>query len=202
MDVLEKYKEAWDNQPENENKVSKKEIYKMMKSKSSSIVKWIFIISILELLLPHLVYLFTDYENYNKIYVDLGIKKIHVFVSIFLYVVALFFIFKFYTNYKNISATSSTKDLMHQILKVRKTVKTYFLVNITLFVLYSVFVSITMLYDTLKTLSGSKVLITIIVFIILLSVSITIFWLIYQLLYGILLKKLNRNYKDLAKLEE
>ena len=48
MDLLEKYKKAWDNQPEETNKVSKIDIYKMAHSKSSSIVKWIFIIGVLE----------------------------------------------------------------------------------------------------------------------------------------------------------
>ncbi len=51
MDSLDKYKKAWiDQQSEETNKVSKADIYKMSKSKSSSIVKWIFIIGILELL--------------------------------------------------------------------------------------------------------------------------------------------------------
>ena len=48
MDLLDNYKKAWDNQPEEKNKVSSIEIYKMAQSKSSSIVKWIFIIGILE----------------------------------------------------------------------------------------------------------------------------------------------------------
>ena len=45
---LSNYKKAWKNQPEEENKISALEIYKMTQSKSNSIVKWIFIIGLLE----------------------------------------------------------------------------------------------------------------------------------------------------------
>jgi hypothetical protein len=34
------------------------------------------------------------------------------------------------------------------------------------------------------------------------AIFLGLFWLFYQLIYGILLKKLNRNYKELAKLDE
>jgi nitrate reductase gamma subunit len=47
---LDKLKSTWKNQPEETKKVSKVDIYKMAHSKSSSIVKWILIIGILELL--------------------------------------------------------------------------------------------------------------------------------------------------------
>ena len=40
---LDAYKKTWENQPEETNTVSKIDIYKMAHSKSSSVVKWIFI---------------------------------------------------------------------------------------------------------------------------------------------------------------
>jgi hypothetical protein len=42
------------------------------------------------------------------------------------------------------------------------------------------------------------ILLTLVITLVILGVL----WLFYQLLYGILLKKLNRNYKELAKLDE
>ena len=51
MDLLDKYKKTWSNQPEEAHKLSKVEIYKMAHSKSTSIVKWIFIIGLLEFLI-------------------------------------------------------------------------------------------------------------------------------------------------------
>ncbi len=41
MDLLENYKKAWVNQPEDSEKLSSLEIYKLEHSKSSSIVPWI-----------------------------------------------------------------------------------------------------------------------------------------------------------------
>jgi hypothetical protein len=40
------------------------------------------------------------------------------------------------------------------------------------------------------------------IFIFIGAIFLGLFWLFYQLIYGILLKKLNRNYKELAKLDE
>ena len=60
MDVLDQYKNAWDNQPQDIQKVSKNEILKLVKRRSSSIVKWIFIIGLLELIIPRAFYFFID----------------------------------------------------------------------------------------------------------------------------------------------
>ena len=51
MDILDNYKKAWENQPEENDRVNEAQIYKMAHSRSSSIVKWIFIIGILICLL-------------------------------------------------------------------------------------------------------------------------------------------------------
>ena len=48
MDELELLKKDWKKEDKNFPKLSYNEIYKMILKKSSSIVKWIFIISILE----------------------------------------------------------------------------------------------------------------------------------------------------------
>jgi hypothetical protein len=48
MDQLDKLKDAWKSQDYSKHKVSTNDIYKMLHSKSSSIVKWIFYISIIE----------------------------------------------------------------------------------------------------------------------------------------------------------
>lgn len=51
MDELELLKKDWQKDDNNYPKKSYNEIYKMILKKSSSIVKWIFIISILEFIL-------------------------------------------------------------------------------------------------------------------------------------------------------
>ena len=50
MDKLDKLKENWQSEEHELPKVSFDKIYKMLLKKSSSIVKWIFVISVIELL--------------------------------------------------------------------------------------------------------------------------------------------------------
>jgi len=57
MDELELLKRDWRKKGKDLPRLSFDEIYKMIWKKSSSIVKWIFIISVIEFLLPLLLYL-------------------------------------------------------------------------------------------------------------------------------------------------
>ena len=45
---LANYKKVWKDQPEERNKISSLDIYKMTQSRSNSIVKWIFMIGLVE----------------------------------------------------------------------------------------------------------------------------------------------------------
>jgi hypothetical protein len=69
MDLLDKYKKVWDNQPEEKSKLSALEIYKLAHSKSSSIVKWIFIVGVLELGFWLTINLLIP-DSFYKIYED------------------------------------------------------------------------------------------------------------------------------------
>ena len=58
---LAEYKKAWKKQPEDYGKISISDIYKMTQAKSTSIVKWIFIIGILEFIFMNsLSFIFYD----------------------------------------------------------------------------------------------------------------------------------------------
>ena len=72
MDLLDKYKKAWINQPEETDTFSALDIYKLAHSKSSSVVKWIFIIALLEFILWSSLNLFMP-EDFYKIYRDLNL---------------------------------------------------------------------------------------------------------------------------------
>ncbi len=202
MDLLENYKKAWDNQPEETSKFSALEIYKMAHAKSSSIVKWIFIISILEFVVFNLAYFFFDMEETNNTYQEYGIDNFVFYSQIVAYLVLFYFLIKFYTNYKNISVTDTTKSLMIKILKTRKTVRNYVFFNLGYLVLVSIVLTSAMVNQEFANDSSNKIGIIIITMIITTLVLVGIFLLFYQLLYGILLRKLNRNYKELAKLDE
>ena len=210
---LANYKKVWKNQPEEKNKISALEIYKMTQSKSNSIVKWILIIGLLEFVFWFAVnYLGTKngaldpFEKLNLINFIDNFNYFH-------YVVVVLFLLLFYRNFSLITTVDDTKKLMKNILLVRKTVKWYVYYNLINVVIFSVILNILIFNtpDGINILSGIENesfnqehmrSVFIITQIVVIAVMILILWLFYYLLYGILLKKLNKNYKELTKLNE
>ncbi|WP_297803431.1 hypothetical protein [uncultured Polaribacter sp.] len=201
MDLLDNYKKAWDNQPEDAHKVSSLEIYKMAQSKSSSIVKWIFIIGIAEFVGLNSLYFFIDMGEAMKEYEKLGIENFVFYSQIAAYIILFYFLAKFYQNYKRISVTASTNTLMKKILKTRKTVRNYVIFNLGYMVLIIMVVSIASINMNFEELNTKQLLLIVLSTLIATLLILGLLWLFYQLLYGILLRKLNRNYKELAKLD-
>ena len=201
MDLLDNYKKAWDNQPEDAHKVSSLEIYKMAQSKSSSIVKWIFIIGIAEFVGLNSLYFFIDMGEAMKEYEKLGIENFVFYSQIAAYIILFYFLAKFYQNYKRISVTTSTNTLMKKILKTRKTVRNYVIFNLGYMVLIIMVVSIASINMNFEELNTKQLLLIVLSTLIATLLILGLLWLFYQLLYGILLRKLNRNYKELAKLD-
>ena len=210
---LANYKKVWKNQPEEKNKISALEIYKMTQSKSNSIVKWIFIIGLLEFVFWFAInYLGTKngaLEPYEKLKLISFIDNFNYFH----YVVVVLFLILFYRNFSLISTVDDTKTLMKNILLVRKTVKWYVYYNLIYAVVFSIILNILIFNtpDGINILSGINnesfnqehmMSVFIIAQIVVITIMILILWLFYYLLYGILLKKLNKNYKELTKLNE
>ena len=202
MEQLEKLKNVWQNQAESSIKFSDVDIYDMLHKKSSSVVKWILIISILEFALPNLIYLVTDHDASRKIYENYGLTNITMIYTAIHVLIISAFIYIFYKNYKNISADSSVKELLHDILKTRKTVKYYIYYNLTimgvigLHIFYAVFNSEEFQASLATGTSMVKIWIFSIIF---LCLALLIFWLFYRILYGFFLKKLKRNYAALSQ---
>ena len=210
---LANYKKVWKNQPEEKNKISALEIYKMTKEKSNSIVKWIFIIGLLEFVFWFAInYLSTKngaLEPYEKLKLISFIENFNYFH----YVLVVIFLILFYRNFSLISTVDDTKTLMKNILLVRKTVKWYVYYNLINVVVFSIILNILIFNtpDGIYILSGidnesfnqeHMMSVFIIVQIVFIAIMILILWFFYYLLYGILLKKLNKNYKELTKLNE
>ncbi|HCE55786.1 MAG TPA: hypothetical protein DER05_12625 [Lutibacter sp.] len=210
MDELEFLRKDWKKQGSDFPKLSYNEIYKMIHKKSSSIVKWIFIICIAEFLFWGLITLsipestFAIYEKFNLNTFLFIAQGLH-------YMVVFFFIYLFYKNYKTISVVDNTGLLMKNILKTRKTVNYYVYYNITLYILLSIILNIVMfshpdiLLENMMpknaTLDSDRFLgIMIVVQIVVLLAMCAIIWAYYRIIYGILLKKLNRNFKELESM--
>ncbi len=212
MDELDLLKKDWKKQDASYPELSYNEIYKLIHKKSSSIVKWIFIICIVELLFWSGLNLLVP-EKYLEIYDKFNLRTFLYVTQAIHYSIVFIFIYLFYKNYKAISVTETTNLLMQKIIKTRKTVNYYVYYNIALYVLLSVIVNFIMfsnpetMIDALNpnnkiNVSGAKFLnIMLIAQIIALVVIIGLLWVYYRIIYGILLKRLNRNYKELETLE-
>ena len=201
MDLLDKYKKAWKNQPEEVRKHSTEEIYQLTQSKSSSIVKWIFIIGILEFVILNSLYFFIDMDEAYAEYKKLGLENFIFYSQIVAYAILFYFLAMFYLNYKRISTTDSTRTLMKKIIKTRKTVRNYVLFNLSYIALVMIVATIASINTNLETLSNKQVLFILITTLIATLLILGVLYLFYQLIYGFLLKKLHKNYKKLAKLE-
>lgn len=208
---LDAYKKTWENQPKETNSVSKIDIYKMAHSKSSSVVKWIFIIGILELVFwSGLNFLVPN--DYMKVYQDFNLVDFLNYYFILHYIVIALFLILFYKNYASVSVVENTKTLMNKILRVRKTVKYYVYYNLGGFVLVTIIVN-TVMFSNPEVLAetvnpehlnvdiNTLLSVTLIIQVVIILVMLLILWLFYKVTYGILLKKLNSNYKELDSLE-
>ncbi|MER3374165.1 MAG: hypothetical protein RIM83_05965 [Allomuricauda sp.] len=212
VDELELLKKDWQKKEADLPKLSYDQIYKMIWKKSSSIVKWIFYISIIEFVFwAGLNIIFSDAESMQEL------KAMHIYRLIMVlnfinYGIILYFIYKFYINYRKISFTDSSKKLMGTILSVKRTVTQYVWFNLIIFTI-SMIISIygAFVYGP----EGEKLMeaaaqdgnttmfwvMTIAFSVVFIAVFLVLIWLFYKLLYGILLKRLRQNYKDLKKLE-
>jgi len=201
MDQLELLKKDWKKQESTLPKLSREELTKLIYKKSSSIVKWIFVISVLELVIPHVVYLFIDFDEVTEQYRDLHLYNFSIVSTIIFYIVVLLFIYLFYKNYKSISANSNPKILMQNIIKTRRTVKYYIWFNLSMVPV----ISIVILYQTFNSLyfldkipEDTNMTVIWLIFIVVIFIMTMLIWLFYRLIYGILLNKLKSNYEELV----
>ncbi len=203
MNELNKYKEVWQNQNV-DNQLDHKSLNLMIHKKSSSVVKWIFYISLIEFGLIIFLNLVipTDLEQF-KAY---GLYQFMRGLSLFGYILTLFFIYLFYNNYKNISVSNATKELIKSILNTRKTVKYYIFINLfiittSLFYIFYVILQSDEYLNLMEKIGENGFLIvwSIVVFAILFIVGLMLGF--YLLVYGIFIKRLNQNYKELIQEE-
>jgi len=202
MGNLDKLKDIWQNQKESTIQFTESDINKMVHKKSSSIVKWILIISILEFLLPNIFLLFTDFESTKEVYQDYGLSNLVLFYSIVHVLVILGFIYLFYKNYKNIHAECSVKKLLQSILKTRKTVKYYVYYNLIMAAIIGVHMFYLIFNSQIfieKLPENVSMLAVWSISLVILSIAVLLFWLVYRLIYGVLLNRLQKNYIELQK---
>jgi hypothetical protein len=214
MDQLDILKQNWQSQTSDSPRFTKDQLTALLAKRSSSIVKWLFIIAMIEFAFFIVLGIASHLHNQSSNVDVIGLmgKLFYYGSSLLHYVVIFIFIYLFYQNYKNISTSQPTRSLMDTILKTRRTMKWYIWYNLTYMMVVGMIATVLILpkdpkivelvaspkmagHETafyLMVLGGSFV-----VFLILC----VIMYLIYLLIYGILLRKLKRNYHELKRME-
>ncbi|MCV6630903.1 MAG: hypothetical protein OIF50_13715 [Flavobacteriaceae bacterium] len=219
MEELDLLKKDWQAKKHTASPLSGTDIKRMLHSRSSSIVKYILIISLLELLFPYLILLISAFTGYNNPETDLlkaiRLEPFYIAINIIAHIVAIYFIYLFYINYKNIRLDSDVKTLMKIILKTRKVVKTYILISLCLImVLWIIFTAaiyidlgsansfIGQLHPELLSENNPNIRYIYSIIVLLFGIlAIAFIAGLYFLMYGILLRKLKNNYRELKQLE-
>ncbi len=212
MDELDLLKKDWNKEDTRYPKLSYEDIYKMILKKSSSIVKWIFIISILEFLLWTGISFALKDTDLNKKFESYNADNIMIPFIVLGYLILAYFFYKFFMNYRTISVTDNAKRLMENILRTRRTVKQYVAFNL-IYLAISVFLVLGIEFNRDEIMIASInqaaadgelfkfYAITILATTFVLAICIGLFLVFYYLLYGLLLKRLRNNYSELKKLE-
>lgn len=212
MDELELLKKDWRNKGEQFPKLSYQELYNMLWKKSSSSVKWIFYISLIEFVFwSVLSFLLKDSKNMERLE-SYHADYVVIPLTVVGYLILGYFLYRFFMNYRKISATDTVSILLENILRTRKTVKQYVWFNIGYFIVASfIIMGLQLFYDDKiaalikeKTANGGLPYFyllfvgSVLLVIGLVSGLIALF---YRLVYGILLKRLKDNYNELKKIE-
>jgi hypothetical protein len=209
MDELDLLKKDWNKEGVSFKNYQVSDIYQMLHKKSSSLVKTLFYISVAELifwiLISYVPYTFSDNlkERLDASYED----PIFVALTVFSFLVVFLFVCLLYISHKSISSTDNAKKLMESILKTRKVIKYYVLYNLVMIFisvplsLYFEFNENSEFHSQVAGMNSTQMLVLFIVTVFVMGIFVVVIWLFYKLLYGILLKRLNRNYEELKKLE-
>lgn len=210
MDELELLKKDWQaNSRQVDQHITSEAIYPMLRKKSSSIVKTLFYISIAELVfwfIANVYPLFATAEYREELATIFG-NKTSILIPLISTVIVIIFTYLLFKSYKSISVTDSPKTLIKNILNTRKIIKYYVISNITLlFLTFSIGMYQMINYNPeisqqFAQYSNKQMFIVTLIIILGIAIFLFAFWLCYRLIYGILLRRLNRNYKELKKME-
>lgn len=202
MDELDFLKSHW-QKDDQFPQVKAEEIRRMRHRSSSSIVKWIFIISVLELFILGILplFFFSDERSDSRV-----LEIVYIVSDIIFYPVILYFIYRFFTSFVRIKNTTDTKTLMKTILDCRKHVHHYIKFNLYFIFIGFVVIAAAQGYERANTEPsiGGVILVVILWLVVTSIIGLLFMWLVrlyYRLLYGILLGKLSKNYEELLALE-
>ncbi len=184
------------------------ELKHIIHQSSNSIVKKIFIISVIEFSLAILPLFFKSNYYLSKEIIEIQNNIYFACSDYVYYTILLYFILQFYNNFRKINVRSNLNDLSKNILRTRKSVYYYIYSSLFIFNLNSiVFVFLYLknnstyknfvdLHESQNNLVIFQIILLILIISILTIISFVI-WLIYKALYLRLIKKLNKNVIEL-----
>ncbi|CAA7392600.1 beta-carotene 15,15'-monooxygenase [Chryseobacterium fistulae] len=215
---LDSFKKTWQEQPV-QQKYDNNEILQMLNRKSRNYVKYIFWISVVEFLFFTSLGLFyiiqgKESNSFINILEKLGVRRTpeieHSFDNIYLALkilslsITAYFVYKFYQNHKQIKIEENLKKFISKIIQFKKTVNMFILLNIGLLIIFTSIFTVFVFYVlntqniaiTNSALSGFLIGIVLST-----ALSVLLIWIYYRLLYGIIMKRLDKNLKQLKDID-
>ncbi len=204
MKELDKLKQEWAKQNFDQY-FSKEDLQGFLHNKSAHSIKWIFYLSIIEFVLylsfPLLVPNYLDSFAYYK---SLNLLNFSIVTTLFGYLILLYFMWRFFKNYRKISVADSVKDHLSAILKTRRAVNQYFYFNVAILIIFSIVVLIAAFQfdENMIALQEKNSSFIKIIFVIgtIISVILGVFGLLYYFVYGRFLRPLKQNERELKKI--
>lgn len=215
---LDSFKKTWQEQPV-QNRYDNEEILQMLNKKSRNYVKYIFWISVIEFILFTAFGLFYILQNkesntFLTSLEKLGVEKnehmqdildnIYLIIKILTLFITGYFVVKFYKNYRRIKVEEDLKEFISRIIRFKKTVNAFILINILIVVIFTSALTIFGIYairNQNTALADSSILAFIISFIISTALCVMLIWAYYRLVYGILIKRLDKNLTQLKEID-
>lgn len=215
---LDSFKKTWQEQPV-QQKYDNSEILQMLNRKSRNYVKYIFWISVVEFLFFSIMGVFyfmkgDESNSFLKLLERLGAQKtpevensfeiIYLIIKSLSLLITAYFVYKFYQNYRQIKIEENLKGLITRIIHFKKTVNAFILISIVLLVVVTT-VFIGFIFYSLNSQSievNTPTLTGFLIGIVLsTALTVTLVWLYYKLVYGIIMRKLDKNLKQLKDID-
>lgn len=215
---LDSFKKTWQEQPV-QQKYDNNEILKMLNRKSRNYVKYIFWISVFEFLLFSVMGLFYFFQGeetngFLNVLEKLGAQKTpevehnfgvtYLVIKVLSLLITAYFVYKFYQNYRKIKIEENLKGLITRIIKFKKTVNAFILISILLLVVFTSIFTVFIFY-ALNSQNVEPTNSALTIFVIVTAVStglcVLLIWLYYRLVYGIIMRKLDRNLTQLRDID-
>jgi len=205
MDEFKSLKEKWANQ-KFDKQYTVEELNGFLQKKSKTSIKWIFYLSVAEFFLyMSFPFIIPNYYESFEYYKSLNLFEFSIATSIIGYIILVYYMLRFFKNYKRISVTDSVKGHLSTILNTRRAVNQYIYFNLGILLIFLIVVMVYALRfdENLIALQQENNSVIMIIFIIglLVSLVIGVFGLLYYFVYGRFLNPLKKNEKELMNID-